>query len=149
MSELHLIVRNCCAEQIARGGGEPRDIAEAIFLENSDLCEQAGENLLIHSLTEMVRKQLKQATAQAVNDAQVLLPGLDTAIICDLPAAVAVPTKGNRFIYRPLLGKHAATIQELELACQALEAQIAADTRKANALREFLAYRIATAAVAV
>lgn len=121
------------------GFAKPRDIARHVCATHPANISAIGGRLAEDALTELARRELKKATQDEDVVTQLQLPGLPEHFATRLPTAISIPQEGNDeaddegVIYKPLFQ---ATFAELEAHLKLLSSQIAADTRRYQALKE-------------
>ena len=130
------------ASSLHDGGGRAREIARSVCAKHRDLISVLGDRLAEDAITRLVNREIKRwsAVGTAARE-QLVLPGMLTHLITDLPASISVPSATaaeDDPIYRPLFGAKCATVSELRAAVAALWKSIADDQRKAKALTQLL-----------
>lgn len=130
-------IRDAVSSAIVQSTVDARKIAERVCDANPELVLRHGRDLALNALTTMARRQIKrwQATGTSARE-QLHLPLDLQHLLDDLPPAVWVPSEDGEGAYRTFNGANPLTCIELDAAIAALDAQIAADTKKCAALKE-------------
>lgn len=134
---LHAAVRDAIAASLIKSTLSARVVAEQVCAAHPDLVLRHGKELALNALTTMARREMKRwfATGTSAQE-QLRLPGVLQHLLDDMPPAVWVPTEDGEGAYRTFNGTNPLRLHELRAAIQALEVQIAADTKKCAALQE-------------
>lgn len=138
LTQLRKAVRDEIAQSFkAVGFAKPRDIARQVCAAHPKNTSSIGGRLAEDALTDLARRELKNATHGRESPSQMVLPGVPEALAIQLPPAISIPCgdeiDDDSVIYKPLAQ---ATLAELEAHLKLLSTQIAADTRRHRALKE-------------
>ncbi len=138
LTQLREAVRDEIAQSFnALGFAKPRDIARHVCAAHPKNISSIGWRLAEDALTDLARRELKNATHGRESPSQMILPGVPEALAIQLPPAISIPGGDDgddeSVIYKPLAQ---ATLAELEAHLNLLSTQIAADTRRHRALKE-------------
>ena len=126
----------------AIGHARPREVARVVCALHPTDVQGIGARLAEDALTDIARHELKRRPSKNER-AQIGLPGIPDALQAHLPPAISIPRPGvdvdmenvddEGVIYKPL---SQATLADVDAHLALLGAQISADTRRHQALKE-------------
>lgn len=122
------IIRQAVVQRLAVGHVHPGELAVELWKSHRDDWADWTRDLCVSSLAWMIRKVCKTAIEEEENQ---LFPGAPD----HLPRAISVQPKSGANYYVAL---RRATLAEATAAVESLTHQIAADTRRRNALRDLV-----------